>query len=189
MIGSMIKTILWDPFPGLLKVFVAYFLVFLICALFWKMILVLRLKTGSIKPKESSSSTGSAAAAATAGNTSAAKSTSPLESILQNANEHYQKALQASESNNKQQAVMYANMTIAFIKSAMEIATPSVIAERLGGVTPTEFIQLIQQWIQNELQSNSSSTSSTSSSSYPTQNSSLTFAQLRAKGPFQSRRP
>lgn len=184
---TIIKTLLWDPFPGLLKVFIAYLLVFLIIALFWKLILVLRFKTRASGPgpvsKKSTTST----------------STMPLQFILKQANDHYQLALFNAQEKDNKQAIVNATKTIAFLQSALEISSSDVIAKQLNDIPPLDFIQMIQDWIDNELSLNatSNSSSSTQERGYQQQqqqqnslkNSALTFAQLRAKGPFPSRRP
>jgi hypothetical protein len=199
MFGStIVKTILWDPFPGLLKVFIAFLLVFLICALFWKLILVLRFKArgGNVNANKSLDKD----------KNNKTKNGTPLETILRQANDHYQLALGFAEQKNYQQAIVNATKTIAFLQSALEVSTTEAIAKRLNNIPPEEFIQMIQLWIDNDLskkasasgssnsqgssrQSSSSSNSNMSQQVEALKNSALTFAQLRAKGPFPSRRP
>jgi len=201
MFGStIIKTIFWDPFPGLLKVFIAYLLLFLVISLFWKLILMLRYRARGPNASNNNSKTNSKKSSSSDGGNGERGGGGGVDVILKQANDHYKLALAYAEQKDFKQAITNATKTIAFLQSSLEIASSDAIAKQLNNIPPQDFINLIQYWIDNDLSSGAAAASgsntnfSSDSSLSPQQrqealkNSALTFAQLRAKGPFPSRR-
>jgi hypothetical protein len=127
---GIVKTILWDPFPTMLKIFLIFLMILLIVSILWKIVLSFRQK---LLPQIQ----------ATVETNTAATATIPVPDVYQQANQAYQNAITFAEKKDFNTANLQAQVAISLLQTMED--TP-MTREKLGNKSPAEWIQLIQNW-------------------------------------------
>jgi len=127
---GIVKTILWDPFPTMLKIFLIFLMILLIVSILWKIVLSFRQKL--LPQIQATVETNTAATAAI-----------PVPDVYQQANQAYQNAITFAEKKDFNTANLQAQVAISLLQTMED--TP-MTREKLGNKSPAEWIQLIQNW-------------------------------------------
>lgn len=162
---GVLKSILWDPFPTMLKIFLIFLMILLIICILWKIVISFRQK---LLPQIQATVNQQQQQIAPQ------PTTIVVADIYTQANQAYQNAISFAERKDFNSANIQAQIAISLLQTMEDNPTTR---EKLGNQSPLDWIRLIQNWQKKELLGNNTTTSNGVSLPLPIQSRVLSRMQ------------
>lgn len=135
---GLVKSIVWDPFPTMLKIFLVFLAAFLTIALVWKIVTSFKKKVLPQLQKE------------------VGQKQTEID-LIQQANQAYQTAVMYAEKKDFANANAKAMVAVSLLQLVPD--SPEA-RQKLGGQSPAEWILFIQSWQEKDLSAAASASAS-----------------------------